>query len=198
MKSTRKRKRPSSETVIVIRKKKSQISAKKKEVPKPPKPKKKKKKVQALKVKALPKKEPVIEKPKPKPPKRSYVDNIPKFFKKSVYKHIDALLPPKKPWAVGIKKQLLEIMLNLPEYQGKRTQVRRLINYKLKLKCNEIEYLEALANGDIRYGFDGRVQRIDPVHKQTAKIYLEKKLARKSKQTDNLRKVANGYSKADR
>lgn len=190
MKTTRKRKKPSSETVIVIRKKKSQVAAEKKEPPKPLKSKKKNKstpkKVQVLKVKALPKKEPV----KPKPPKRSYVDNIPKFFKKSVYRHIEKILPTKIPWAVGIKKQLLDLMLNMPEYQGKRTQVRRLINYKLKLIAHEIEYLEAIIHGDVRYGFGGHTEPIEEQHKQSAKKYLEKKLARKAKQNDNLQKVA--------
>lgn len=180
----------SRKTVVILRKKRHEIETRSSTPPKD-------KKTANTPPPAAKKKKAKIPPPPPRPKHLRVRDNlridlVPILFRKAVYRHIDSLMPPI-PWAVGIKKQLLTRMLDLPEYQGKKKRLRRCIEVKLMTIANKTEYLESVVGGNVRHGFDGYTEPITDEQKNFAAELLydrnNKMLDRKAKKTDNLDKV---------
>ncbi len=92
---------------------------------------------------------------------------------------------PPIPWAVGIRDELTAIMTAMPEYDGKKTKLKKLIRWKIKMVSKSDPYLKALIHCDYRHGFNGKLYPIEEMHRQVAANYLKLKEKKRLKYESN-------------
>lgn len=93
-----------------------------------------------------------------------------KKFLEDLNSEINRMLPKKKPYKIGIDKDIFEHLKAM--YPGQRTKLRRGISIIMNYKTNEYSYIEILMHAHDRYGFDSKKYPISLSDKKRCKRRL--------------------------
>lgn len=121
------------------------------------------------------------QKKKPAPAKKPVKKMVPQAIIDEFYDLIDATLPKKFPYEIGIEKRVYAILREKVE-DGNHLRMRKALKIVISGRVHSVPYQMAMKKEPYRYGLEGETYEIDPEHRDIAKKWLRRYFKKKKKE----------------